>query len=295
MSFETSWLFMARPASQDVSPCHSGFILPKKIFEKKKWKESLNLQRVADDSSGNLRLQNADCCGTTFISCCVTIVTKNTSDGKTGTAWCSGWSTPMDWHVCGGTRRWASPPCVLCCVPVSTQVQSQHNNNNNWPYRWVTLHFMLCNLAQQNRDNMTYEKMSRALRHYYKLNVIKKERGQKLLFRCLFLRHSSPLWFLQKESYFIRHHCLLSALLLDFWNSHVMPRSHWLTWTGQQNTLQLRTETLVLRTKSPRTVSRFPLIVRHLSLLRRKGCVLHNLFVQERKLLLEWMKMCWHH
>lgn len=30
---------------------------------------------------------------------------------------------------------------------------------------------------------MTYEKMSRALRHYYKLNIIKKEPGQKLLFR----------------------------------------------------------------------------------------------------------------
>lgn len=39
----------------------------------------------------------------------------------------------------------------------------------------------------QNRDNMTYEKMSRALRHYYKLNIIKKERGQKLLFRSLSL------------------------------------------------------------------------------------------------------------
>lgn len=36
---------------------------------------------------------------------------------------------------------------------------------------------------------MTYEKMSRALRHYYKLNIIKKERGQKLLFRSLFLCH----------------------------------------------------------------------------------------------------------
>lgn len=35
----------------------------------------------------------------------------------------------------------------------------------------------------QNRMNMTYEKMSRALRHYYKLNIIKKEPGQKLLFR----------------------------------------------------------------------------------------------------------------
>lgn len=30
---------------------------------------------------------------------------------------------------------------------------------------------------------MTYEKMSRALRHYYKLNIIKREPGQKLLFR----------------------------------------------------------------------------------------------------------------
>ncbi|XP_029361584.1 transcription factor ETV7 isoform X1 [Echeneis naucrates] len=37
----------------------------------------------------------------------------------------------------------------------------------------------------KNRNNMTYEKMSRALRHYYKLNIIKKERGQKLLFRFL--------------------------------------------------------------------------------------------------------------
>ncbi|XP_075409922.1 transcription factor ETV7 [Tenrec ecaudatus] len=37
----------------------------------------------------------------------------------------------------------------------------------------------------KNRENMTYEKMSRALRHYYKLNIIKKEPGQKLLFRFL--------------------------------------------------------------------------------------------------------------
>ncbi|NXT65985.1 ETV7 factor, partial [Chaetops frenatus] len=37
----------------------------------------------------------------------------------------------------------------------------------------------------KNRKNMTYEKMSRALRHYYKLNIIKKEPGQKLLFRFL--------------------------------------------------------------------------------------------------------------
>ncbi|XP_060794587.1 transcription factor ETV7 isoform X2 [Neoarius graeffei] len=37
----------------------------------------------------------------------------------------------------------------------------------------------------KNRKNMTYEKMSRALRHYYKLNIIKKESGQRLLFRFL--------------------------------------------------------------------------------------------------------------
>ncbi|XP_060701585.1 transcription factor ETV7-like isoform X1 [Hemiscyllium ocellatum] len=37
----------------------------------------------------------------------------------------------------------------------------------------------------KNRANMTYEKMSRALRHYYKLNIIRKEPGQKLIFRFL--------------------------------------------------------------------------------------------------------------
>ncbi|XP_008316133.1 transcription factor ETV7 isoform X1 [Cynoglossus semilaevis] len=41
----------------------------------------------------------------------------------------------------------------------------------------------------KNRKHMTYEKMSRALRHYYKLNIIKKEQGQKLLFRFLKLPH----------------------------------------------------------------------------------------------------------
>lgn len=39
--------------------------------------------------------------------------------------------------------------------------------------------------THKNRANMTYEKMSRALRHYYKLNIIRKEPGQKLLFRFL--------------------------------------------------------------------------------------------------------------
>lgn len=43
--------------------------------------------------------------------------------------------------------------------------------------------FSLPPLNKQNRTNMTYEKMSRALRHYYKLNIIRKEPGQRLLFR----------------------------------------------------------------------------------------------------------------
>ncbi|KAL2103028.1 hypothetical protein ACEWY4_002196 [Coilia grayii] len=37
----------------------------------------------------------------------------------------------------------------------------------------------------KNRTNMTYEKMSRAMRHYYKLNIIRKEPGQRLLFRFI--------------------------------------------------------------------------------------------------------------
>ncbi|XP_048124331.1 transcription factor ETV6-like isoform X1 [Alosa alosa] len=37
----------------------------------------------------------------------------------------------------------------------------------------------------KNRTNMTYEKMSRAMRHYYKLNIIRKEPGQRLLFRFM--------------------------------------------------------------------------------------------------------------
>ena len=35
----------------------------------------------------------------------------------------------------------------------------------------------------KNRKNMTYEKMSRALRYYYKMNIILKEPGKKLTYR----------------------------------------------------------------------------------------------------------------
>lgn len=68
--------------------------------------------------------------------------------------------------------------------------------------------FALHGVVQQNRDNMTYEKMSRALRHYYKLNVIKKERGQKLLFRSV--PPNACLLNLRLNSH-IYHHCLFSA------------------------------------------------------------------------------------
>lgn len=40
---------------------------------------------------------------------------------------------------------------------------------------------------------MTYEKMSRALRHYYKLNIIRKEPGQRLLFRYISLKTPSSI------------------------------------------------------------------------------------------------------
>lgn len=66
---------------------------------------------------------------------------------------------------------------------VSTQVCLFHLVGEKTPSMTCGLFFFF----SQNRDNMTYEKMSRALRHYYKLNIIKKERGQKLLFRSLCL------------------------------------------------------------------------------------------------------------
>lgn len=78
----------------------------------------------------------------------------------------------------GLARLWGnqkvSPICVVCHI-ILAPAKSQ----------WQYLHIMV---FDQNRENMTYEKMSRALRHYYKLNVIKKERGQKLLFRSLLLQ-----------------------------------------------------------------------------------------------------------
>ncbi|XP_064634450.1 ets DNA-binding protein pokkuri-like isoform X2 [Lineus longissimus] len=38
---------------------------------------------------------------------------------------------------------------------------------------------------QKNRSNMTYEKMSRALRYYYKMNIIQKVKGKRLTYRFM--------------------------------------------------------------------------------------------------------------
>lgn len=83
--------------------------------------------------------------------------------------------------VQGGWSQWAGTPLgkpqgkhtVLCSSP------DRENEQTNRQTLRMYDRFL------QNRDNMTYEKMSRALRHYYKLNIIKKERGQKLLFRSV--------------------------------------------------------------------------------------------------------------
>ncbi|XP_070557669.1 transcription factor ETV6-like [Ptychodera flava] len=44
---------------------------------------------------------------------------------------------------------------------------------------------------QKNRKNMTYDKLSRALRYYYKMKILLKEEGQKLTYR--FLKRPSEL------------------------------------------------------------------------------------------------------
>ncbi|GFO41639.1 transcription factor etv7 [Plakobranchus ocellatus] len=44
---------------------------------------------------------------------------------------------------------------------------------------------------QKNKDNMTYEKLSRALRYYYKMNIIKKVAGRRLTYR--FLQHPTKI------------------------------------------------------------------------------------------------------
>lgn len=98
------------------------------------------------------------------ISSCVTTATKSTYDGRTGTAWFSGWSTPTDWHDSGETTRWVHGAGLCCssdhqmfvsgdmqalmCGPVSTEprqydirenvpciaalLQAQHHQKGAW-------------------------------------------------------------------------------------------------------------------------------------------------------------------
>ncbi|PVD33933.1 hypothetical protein C0Q70_05195 [Pomacea canaliculata] len=56
---------------------------------------------------------------------------------------------------------------------------------------------------QKNRSNMTYEKLSRALRYYYKMNIIKKVPGKRLTYK--FLQHPTKI---QKGQRGAKPHCL---------------------------------------------------------------------------------------
>ncbi|KAK7480431.1 hypothetical protein BaRGS_00028350 [Batillaria attramentaria] len=56
---------------------------------------------------------------------------------------------------------------------------------------------------QKNRTNMTYEKLSRALRYYYKMNIIKKVPGKRLTYK--FLQHPSKI---QKGQRGAKPHCM---------------------------------------------------------------------------------------
>ncbi|TTD62566.1 Transcription factor ETV6 [Bagarius yarrelli] len=75
-------------------------------------------------------------------------------------------------------------------VPIGRIADSRYENYIRWEDRDSKVFRIIDpnGLARlwgnhKNRTNMTYEKMSRALRHYYKLNIIRKEPGQRLLFR----------------------------------------------------------------------------------------------------------------
>lgn len=123
----------------------------------------------------------------------------------------------------------------------------------------------LKNLILQRRDNMTYEKLSRALRHYYKLNIIKKERGQKLLFRSeSFAAEFPPVSSLQEHTH---NTSILLSFFEGFWNSR---KAVVLTLNPRyMKTLWIRTcKTPVLHTTWLRII---------LSLLHSKCCLLNLL------------------
>ncbi|KAL8614134.1 hypothetical protein ACOMHN_026351 [Nucella lapillus] len=60
---------------------------------------------------------------------------------------------------------------------------------------------------QKNRTNMTYEKLSRALRYYYKMNIIKKVPGKRLTYK--FLQHPTKI---QKGQRGAKPHCMRNLL-----------------------------------------------------------------------------------
>ena len=125
---------------------------------------------------------------------------------------------------------------------------------------------MTCAFFWQNRHNMTYEKMSRALRHYYKLNIIKKERGQKLLFRSLSPSLNLSLFVFSSLKQATLLLLPLLWILSGFWNSHWTSGNSRLMLMGPQSTLHHRMGTFhaaVLHTSSMRAVLRFHLIGLH--------------------------------
>jgi len=98
---------------------------------------------------------------------------------------------PKEAGVQGGRPQWTRPPLgkpqgergeAVVDETDETAVESEGGRTES---------LQVCSICLQSRDNMTYEKMSRALRHYYKLNIIRKEPKQKLLFRLppFFLIH----------------------------------------------------------------------------------------------------------
>lgn len=86
-----------------------------------------------------------------------------------------------------------------------------HRNFVSWDGNCTDLTFRIVNptgLAelwgqQKNRTNMTYEKLSRALRYYYKMNIIKKVPGKRLTYK--FLQHPSKI---QKGQRGAKPHCM---------------------------------------------------------------------------------------
>lgn len=130
----------------------------------------------------------------------------------------------------------------------------------------------LKNLILQRRDNMTYEKLSRALRHYYKLNIIKKERGQKLLFRSeCFAAQFPPVFSLYTDNALIN-----LSFFKGFWNSQ---KAVILTLNPRyMETLRMRTcKTPVFHMTWVRTILRFLQTVPLHSLLHSKCCLLNLL------------------